>query len=128
MNEWRDYLFRHGASFCGVSETWLWGECMSDARFQWLRGPERPPHAATSRVRGGMGALVPRALEAAVVRTDTHSFWVRLTMREARRPLFVCTVYAPQRTERAARDLMWTELSAAVGALRPCGELSLAVI
>ena len=74
VNEWRDYLFRHSASFCGVSETWLWGECMSDARFQWLRGPERPPHAATSRVRGGMGALVPRALEAAVVRTTRTRF------------------------------------------------------
>ena len=105
--QWRKYLRDSGTLFCGVSETWLWGQDMSDADYAWFHGPERPPHERTSRVSGGIGAFVHRSLEAVVARSGAHSFWVRIAMRKRKRPLFVYGVCTPtQRSRCTSSDVV----------------------
>ena len=90
---------------CGVVETWLYHQSVDVPGFRWCEGPSRPPHSDTSRVRHGVGSFSRDGLLCVSVRTDRHSFWVRLDLAD-RSPLFVCTVYAPQPSDALGRSEM----------------------
>ena len=122
IEQLRRFLLRRGSVFCGVSETHMHDQDVDCAGFQWVAGVEQKPDGASSRVPGGIGALVHGSVRAIRVRSDPNAMWMRLDTG-TRRPLFVATVYAPQSGARAERRRMWADLRAAVLALRPKGAI-----
>jgi len=106
-------LDRDSIPFCGVSESHVYGENLSQGDWVWLRGPESLPVLGMSVPSRGLGAFVNGKIlpGASVAFSGAHCFCVRIPMPPGK-SLYVFTVHWPLACDRHGREKAWFELSA----------------
>ena len=130
------------ASVLCLSGTWVHKTPLTHplSPYDWIAGheyePRAPPTAPNAqsqpldahadrnsayggRPKGGMGVLCHTDSGCVSELVQRHTQWVRMPTADG--TVFVCSVYAPQSTDRVARNEFWSELERSVPQYRDKG-------
>ena len=100
--------------FCGLMETNIFGEDLSEGKYQYLHGPELLPILGGSVARRGLGAFIDkeRFPGASAVWSGVHSFCVKIpALAPNNCPMIVITTHIPMLRDRVDRQAAFDELT-----------------
>jgi hypothetical protein len=118
----KEFMVKHGAAYCGISESHTYHAQLSDRDWKWDPGKEHRPKYEHRRPPQGIGAFTDRSIQAAVVRVGEYSMWTRIEVPMGL-PLFVAETYFPHSSKTSEHRAAWGEIREAVIAYRGLGHI-----